>query len=135
MFYRVLPGFVVQFGNTDTTITRKWERIKVPDEPVLQSNLKGTFSFARSGADSRGGDPFINLADNAWLDTLNYTGIKGFPVFGKVVKGMEVVEAMYGGYADETMKVYDSLSANRVAYTRLFPKLDSIRRAYILPKK
>ena len=64
LFYRVVPNFVVQFGNTDTTITRKWEKYKVQDEPVIKSNLKGMVSFARSGKDTRGNDLFINLKNN-----------------------------------------------------------------------
>ena len=132
LFYRVVPNFVVQFGNTDTIITRKWEKYKVQDEPVVKSNLKATLSFARSGKDTRGTDLFINLKDNQRLDTLNYENVVGFPVFGTVIKGMEVVETMYAGYSNKTMDVYDSLSANREKFLALFPKLDSIKKAYIL---
>lgn len=131
LFYRVVPGFVAQFGNTDTTITKKWEKYKIPDEPVTVSNKKGTLSFARAGKETRSGDLFINLADNPRLDTLGYEGVKGFPVFGKVTRGMEVVEAMYGGYGDKTMAVYDSLSAGRRQYQAMFPLLDSIKKAYL----
>lgn len=134
LFYRVVPDFVVQFGNTDTTITRSWEKYKVPDEPVLKSNLKGTVSFARAGKDTRGNDLFINLKDNQRLDKVSYEGVVGFPVIGVVIKGMETVEAMYSGYGNKTMDVYDSLSANRARYLALFPKLDSIRRAYVLKR-
>lgn len=134
LFYRVVPDFVVQFGNTDTAITRSWEKYKVPDEPVLKSNLKGTVSFARAGKDTRGNDLFINLKDNQRLDKVSYEGVVGFPVIGVVIKGMETVEAMYSGYGNKTMDVYDSLSANRARYLALFPKLDSIRRAYVLKR-
>lgn len=132
LFYRVAPGFVVQFGNTDTTITRNWEKHKVQDEPVIKSNLKGTVSFARSGKDTRGNDLFVNLKNNERLDTVKYENVTGFPVLGTVIKGMEVVESMYNGYGNKTMEVYDSLSANRAKYLQLFPKLDSIKKAYIL---
>ena len=132
LFYRVVPNFVVQFGNTDTTITKKWGKYKVQDEKVIKSNLKATVSFARGGEETRGSDIFINLKDNKRLDTINYKNVVGFPVFGSVVKGMEIVEAFYGGYANKTMDVYDSLSSNRNKFLELFPKLDSIKRAYIL---
>ncbi len=135
LFYRVVPNFVVQFGNIDTTVTKKWEKFKVPDEKVIQSNLKGYVSFARSGKDTRGNDLFINLKDNQRLDTVRYEGVTGFPVLGKVIKGMDVVESFYSEYGNKTMDVYDSLSSNRKKYLSLFPKLDSIKKAYILKEE
>ena len=95
LFYRVVPNFVVQFGNTDTSVAKKWKKYKVQDEPVIKSNLKATLSFARGGKETRGGNLFINLKDNIRLDTINYQKVVGFPVLGTVVKGMEVVEATY----------------------------------------
>lgn len=135
LFYRVVPDFVVQFGNTDTTVYKKWEKFKVSDEPVLKSNLKGYVSFARAGKDTRGNDLFINLKDNARLDTVHYEGVTGFPVLGRVTNGMAAVEALYSGYGNKTMDVYDSLSPNRKKYLALFPKLDSIKKAYLLKDK
>lgn len=135
LFYRVVPDFVVQFGNIDTMVTKKWERFKVPDEPVLKSNLKGYVSFARAGKETRGNDLFINLKDNARLDTVRYEGVKGFPVLGRVVSGIDVVEKLYSEYGNNPLKVYDSLSSNRKKYHSLFPKLDSIKKAYILKKR
>lgn len=135
LFYRVVPNFVVQFGNIDTTVTKKWEKFKVSDEPVLKSNLKSYVSFARAGKDTRGNDLFINLKDNQRLDTVHYEGVTGFPVLGKVINGMDVVEKLYPEYGNKTMEVYDSLSANRKKYLSLFPKLDSIKKAYILKRE
>lgn len=134
-FYRVVPNFVVQFGNIDTTVNKKWEKFKVADEPVLKSNLKGYVSFARAGKETRGNDLFINLKDNARLDTVHAEGIVGYPVLGKVTSGMDVVEKFYSEYGNKTMDVYDSLSANRKKYLSLFPKMDSIKKAYILKSK
>jgi peptidyl-prolyl cis-trans isomerase A (cyclophilin A) len=135
LFYRVVPNFVVQFGNIDTTVTKKWEKFKVADEPVLKSNLKGYVSFARAGKETRGNDLFINLKDNARLDTVHYENVVGFPVLGSVINGMDVVESFYPEYGNKTMDVYDSLSSNRAKYVKLFPKLDSIKKAYILKNK
>lgn len=135
LFYRVVPDFVVQFGNIDTTITKKWEKFKVADEPVLKSNLKGYVSFARAGKETRGNDLFINLKDNARLDTVHAENIVGYPVLGKVTNGMNVVESLYSGYGNKTMDVYDSLSANRAKYVARFPKLDLIKKAYIVSKR
>lgn len=135
LFYRVVPNFVVQFGNIDTTITKKWEKFKVSDEPVLKSNLKSYVSFARAGKETRGNDLFINLKDNVRLDTVSPEGVRGYPVLGKITTGMDVVESFYSEYGNKTMDVYDSLSANRAKYLQLFPKLDSIKKAYILKNK
>lgn len=132
LFYRVVPNFVVQFGNIDTTVTKKWEKFKVADEPVLKSNLKGYVSFARAGKETRGNDLFINLKDNVRLDTVSPVGVRGYPVLGYVTNGMDVVEKFYSEYGNKTMDVYDSLSANRNKYLSLFPKLDSITKAYII---
>ncbi|WP_281321914.1 peptidylprolyl isomerase [Flavobacterium aestivum] len=132
LVYRMVPKFVAQFGITDTLKTNPWKEYKVPDEKVLKSNLKGNLSFARSVKDSRNFDLFINLENNTRLDTINYEKVTGFPAFGTVTKGMEVVESFYSGYGNETMDKYDSLASNRKQFLKVFPKLDVIRKVYIL---
>ena len=132
LFYRVVPGFVVQFGSIDTLQVQKWERYKLSDEPLVKGNTKGTISFARAGKESRGGHLFINLVDNPKLDTLQYAGVTGFPTFGEVVNGMETVSAIYSGYGNRTMEVSDSLGADKQKFLSLFPKLDSIKKAYVM---
>jgi peptidyl-prolyl cis-trans isomerase A (cyclophilin A) len=132
IFYRVVPDFVAQFGNTDTLEMNHWRHFKVPDEPVLLSNKKGTISFAREGKDSRDLELFINLANNPKLDTLDFEGVRGFPAFGKVTKGMETVESLYSGYGEQTMENYENLYLNRTLFYRNYPKLDLIKKAYIV---
>ena len=53
LFYRVNPGFVVQFGSSDSIKRQAWDNVKVPDEKTVQSNTRGTLSFARGGKDTR----------------------------------------------------------------------------------
>jgi homoserine O-acetyltransferase len=132
LFYRVVPGFVVQWGNNDTTVFPKWRPYKLPDEPVVQSNLRGYMSYARSGKETRGSTLFINLNDNKRLDTVIANGVKGYPPFGKVIKGMEVVDSMYAGYEGKTMSKLDTLQKYPALFMKLFPKLDKINKAYIL---
>ena len=132
LIYRVVPNFVVQFGNMDTVITKKMETHKLADEPVLKSNLKGFVSYARAGKETRGNDLFINLRDNQRLDTVHVEGVVGYPVLGEITKGMDVVESFYAQYGNKTLEVYDSLSSNRPKFQQLFPMLDSIKRAYII---
>ncbi|SHG91185.1 Peptidyl-prolyl cis-trans isomerase (rotamase)-cyclophilin family [Flavobacterium fluvii] len=133
VFYRVVPNFVAQFGIIDSTKTALWKENKIPDEPVRESNLKGAISYARVGKESRHDHLFINLKNNQRLDTVMANGVKGYPPFGTVIKGMDVVESLYSGYGNETMAKVDSLN-----YTQLlqaFPKLDLINKVYILKNK
>lgn len=133
LFYRVVPDFVAQFGISDSTKTAQWQKTKIPDEEVRQSNIKGALSFARAGKETRHDHLYINLKDNLRLDTINRNGVKGFPAFGNVINGMNVVEKLYSGYGNETMSKVDTLN-----YTQLlkkFPKLDLINKVYILRKK
>lgn len=132
LFYRVVPNFVVQFGSSDSSIVSQWSKFKVADEKVFYSNKKGTISFARAGKDTRGTELFINLKDNPRLDTMVYEGVEGFPAFGDVVSGMEVVEALYSGYGDNTMAQLDSMYKSRAKFLDSFPKLDSIIKAFIV---
>lgn len=133
VFYRVVPNFVAQFGIIDSTKTALWKENKIPDESVRDSNLKGAISYARAGKESRHDHLFINLKNNQRLDTVMASGVKGYPPFGTVIKGMDVVESLYSGYSNETMAKVDSLN-----YTQLlqaFPKLDLINKVYILKNK
>lgn len=132
LFYRVNPGFVAQFGGNDSIAYKKWNSVKVKDEEVKQGNTKGTFSFARGGKGTRTSDLFINLKDNSRLDTIFYNEVKGFPSFGKVTKGMEVVEKLYSGYSDRTMEHFDLMLNNREAFLKKYPKLDLINKAYLV---
>jgi peptidyl-prolyl cis-trans isomerase A (cyclophilin A) len=132
LFYRVVPNFVVQFGSSDTVTISRWSKYKIPDEKVFYSNRKGTISFARAGKESRGTELFVNLRDNLRLDTMMYEGVEGFPAFGDVISGQDVVESIYSGYGDNTMNVLDSMYNNRWRFLNQFPKLDSISKAYIV---
>jgi len=132
LFYRVNPNFVAQFGSTNDALSKKWEAVGIPDEPVLQGNTRGALSFARGGKESRTTSAFINLGENSRLDTLAYQGVTGFPSFGKITKGMKVLESLYSGYADSTMSSFQLMRTDRSAFLNKFPQLDSIQRVYLL---
>jgi len=132
LFYRVAPGFVAQFGTSDSILSNNWNATKIPDEKVVQSNLRGTLSFARGGVETRGTTLFINLNDNERLDTLTYTGVKGFPSFGRVTDGMQVLDSLYSGYGDTPMSDYEMMIENKTEFLKKYPKLDSIYTAYFL---
>lgn len=126
-FFRVIPGFVVQFGIPgDPEIAQKWMDNGIQDEPVLESNARGTLTFAKSSApNSRTTQMFINLGDNTNLDRM------GFSAIGKVVKGMEIVDAItpeYGESPDQGM-----IQSRGNAYLKeYFPNLDFVKKATIL---
>jgi peptidyl-prolyl cis-trans isomerase A (cyclophilin A) len=129
-FFRVLDGFMAQFGlNGDPTIQRPWQDAGIKDEPVVQSNLRGYVSFAKeSFPNTRFTMVFINFADNAFLDK------DGFPPFGQVVSGMDVVDALYSGYGRKNQP--DQRRMLRQGHEYLlaeYPKLDYIKKASILP--
>ncbi|NND78289.1 MAG: peptidylprolyl isomerase [Maribacter sp.] len=132
LFYRVNPGFVAQFGGNDSIAYQKWNSVKVPDEMVLQGNTKGSLSFARGGKETRTTDLFINLGDNSRLDTIYYNDVTGFPSFGRVTQGMEVVEKLYAGYSDNTMGDFETMLTDRVEFLRKYPDLDVIEKAYLV---
>lgn len=132
LFYRVVPNFVVQWGNNDTLFLQKWKPYKLADEPVIQSNLRGYLSYARSGKETRGSTLFINLKDNQRLDTVIANGVVGYPPFGKVINGMQVVDSLYAGYEGRTMRALDTLQKNPALFMERFPKLDKINKAYII---
>ncbi|MEM8927779.1 MAG: peptidylprolyl isomerase [Bacteroidota bacterium] len=130
-FYRTIPEFVAQFGSYDTVVYNAWDNIKVPDEPVIQGNYRGTISFGRSGKESRGTDLYINLVDNNRLDTLYYDGVRGFPTFGKITNGLDILDKLYSGYGRQSMDSIELMYTNMEAFSKHFPKLDKINKAYI----
>lgn len=105
IFHRVVPNYVVQGGGFKADLTQPTARTPVKLEmPNGLSNLRGTVAMARTALpDTATSQFFINTVDNMSLDTLN----GGYAVFGKVVQGLETVDAIaavptqtQGGMAD-----------------------------------
>ena len=125
-FYRVVPGFVVQWGAAaEPAVTQKWD-VTIPDDPVKGSNKVGTVTFAATGQpNSRTTHLFINLGDNSRLDAM------GFAPIGRVVSGMKAVENIFPGYAETPDQ--NIISAQGNAYLKKeFPQLDYIKTARII---
>jgi peptidyl-prolyl cis-trans isomerase A (cyclophilin A) len=94
-FFRVLKGFVVQWGiSAYPPVSAAWSHAPIKDDPVVQSNLRGYITYAMGGPNTRTTQVFINLVDNKRLDGM------GFSAFGQVTEGMDVVEALYAGYGE-----------------------------------
>lgn len=125
-FYRVVPGFVVQWGAAaNPDVTKKWD-VTIPDDPVKASNTRGTVAFAATGQpNSRTTHLFINLGNNARLDQMGFTPI------GRVASGMQAVDHIYSGYGQKPDQSLIAAQGN--AYLeRDFPRLDYIESAKII---
>jgi len=130
-FFRVIDGFMVQFGiNGDPKISAVWRDANIKDDAVKQSNTVGTVTFATAGPNTRTTQVFINFGDNAGLDG------QGFSPFGKVVSGMDVVDSLFGGYGEGSPQGHGPnqgivQSLGNAYLGKAFPKLDFIQKATI----
>lgn len=130
-FFRVLDGFMAQTGlHGDPAVTRRWRDRRIPDDPVSQSNQRGTVSFATSGPDSRTTQFFVNFGDNGKLDRM------GFAPFGKV-RDMTAVDKLHSGYGEGFPKgngpSQKKIQLQGNAYLKAeFPELDYIVKARIV---
>ena len=130
-FFRVLDGFVAQFGiSGDPETASAWREQPIPDDPVVASNTAGTISYAMAGPGTRTTQLFVNLADNTRLDEM------GFSPVGEVVDGMDVVRSLYAGYGEGSPRGsgpdQGRLQQRGNEYLREeFPGLDYVKRAVI----
>jgi peptidylprolyl isomerase len=87
IFHRIIDKFMIQ-GGDPTGTGMGGPGYEIPDEFTKHNrNDKGTLSMANAGPNTGGSQFFINLVNNNYLDKMH-------PVFGKVVEGMDVVDAM-----------------------------------------
>jgi peptidyl-prolyl cis-trans isomerase A (cyclophilin A) len=126
--FRVVPGFVVQFGlSGHPQVNAAWMNARIKDDPVKASNKRGFISFATGGPNTRTTQVFINLGNNARLDSM------GFSPFAEVTGGMEVVEQFYSGYTEAPTSKQGEISNGGNAWLdKNFPKLDRIVKAAVI---
>ena len=132
-FFRVIEGFMVQFGvNGDPKISAVWREARIKDDPPRISNKRTFVTFATAGPNTRTTQVFINYGDNSNLDR------QGFTPFGQVVSGMKVVDSFYSGYGEgaprglgpDQTKLQNEGNAYLVSQ---FGNLDYINKATIEP--
>jgi peptidyl-prolyl cis-trans isomerase A (cyclophilin A) len=132
-FFRVVDGFMVQFGiNGNPKLSSVWRDANIKDDPVTQSNKRGMMTFATAGPNTRTTQVFINFNNNVGLDG------QGFSPFGQVVSGMKVVDSLYNGYGEGAPRGsgpdQGRVQSEGNAYlNKDFPMLDYIKKATIEP--
>jgi cyclophilin family peptidyl-prolyl cis-trans isomerase len=130
-FFRVLDGFMAQFGiSGDPKISAPWREARIQDDPVRQSNRRGFITYAMAGPNTRTSQVFINYGDNSALDR------QGFAPFGQVTSGMNVVDALYNGYGEGAPRGQGPdqgrVQTEGNAYLmKNFPRLDFVKKATI----
>ena len=132
-FFRVREGFIAQFGIPgDPEVTTVWKDRAIPDDPVKESNTRGTLAYAMTGPDTRTTQIYINLQDNTRLDA------EGFAPIGKVIQGMDVVDRLYAGYDEKAGggmrggRQGKILQEGNAWLDRDFPMLDKLESAKIV---
>jgi peptidyl-prolyl cis-trans isomerase A (cyclophilin A) len=132
-FFRVISGFMVQFGiNGDPRLSAQWREARIPDDPVKQSNRRGYITYAMAGPNTRTSQVFINFGDNTSLDSM------GFAPFGRVVSGMNVVDSLYAEYGEGAPRGRGpdqsriQTEGNKYLASE-FPRLDYVKKATIQP--
>jgi peptidyl-prolyl cis-trans isomerase A (cyclophilin A) len=133
-WFRVVKGKWAQFGIAGTpAVAQAWRARTIADDPFVgQSNVKGTVAFAFATANGRTTQVFFNLVDNSSTHDK-----EPFVPFGRVVEGLDVMDALYDGYGESALGgiragKQDPLFEHGNAYLRThFPKLDYIRTARV----
>jgi peptidyl-prolyl cis-trans isomerase A (cyclophilin A) len=134
-FFRITAGRWAQFGiNGDPSIAKAWRTRTIPDDPFVQSNVRGTVAFAFAVPHGRTTQVFINLTDNSPTHDK-----EPFTPFGRVVAGLEVADALNGEHGEgpggiRAGKQDAFFEGGNTWLLRQFPRLDFIRRASILAR-
>ena len=132
-FFRVVEGKWAQFGISGRPeMAREWRTRTIPDDPFREPNVRGTVAFAFAVKDGRATQVFVNLVDNRATHDK-----EPFVPFGRIVQGMDVVDALYAGYGESALGGIragrqDPLFESGNEHLRKnFPKLDYIRTARV----
>lgn len=130
-FFRVISGFMVQFGiNGNPSVMAHWRGAPITDDPVTQSNKRGYITFATAGPNTRTSQVFINFNNNTQLDGM------GFAPFGRVISGMDVVDKLNPEYGEGAPRGrgpdQGRMQQEGNAYlAKDFPRLDYVKKATI----
>jgi len=134
-FFRVVAGRWAQFGiNGDPAVSSAWRARTIPDDPMRQSNVRGTVAFAFAVPNGRTTQVYIALSDlSATQDA------QGFAPFGRVVDGMDIADRLNAEYGENSgsgiragrqQPLFDGGNAY---LDREYPGLDRLNRARVIP--
>ncbi|HKI91276.1 MAG TPA: peptidylprolyl isomerase [Gaiellaceae bacterium] len=127
--FRVVPGFVVQFGiSPSPKISKAWLNATIADDKVRHSNTPGTMTFAAAASpNTRTTQVFVNLGNDAFLDA------QRFAPFGAITSGRKVLAKLYHGYGETPTNAQGQMFAQGESFLRkTFPKLDRILTARVV---
>lgn len=132
--FRIRAGVWAQFGiNGNPDVAKTWRSRTIPDDPPVESNVRGTVAYAFKDPNGRTTQVFINLRDNSASHDR-----EPFVPFANVIDGMPVADALYADYEERAgggirAGHQDPVFEGGNAYlTREFPRLDYIIRATIV---
>jgi peptidyl-prolyl cis-trans isomerase A (cyclophilin A) len=131
-FFRVVPGFVAQFGiSAYPPVNAAWDKATIQDDPVKEGNKKYAVVFATAGPNTRTTQLFVNLVDNPRLDAM------GFAAFGVVTDGMNIVDSINAEYGEGAPagRGPDQTRIEKEGKPYLdkdFPNLDSIKTTTLI---
>lgn len=131
--FRGVPNFMFQFGvHGDPNVSKHWKDSNIKDDrPGNVSNLPGYVTFAKTGMpNSRSAQMFVNLGNNAFLDS------QGFTPFGKVIEGLEVVGKINTEYGENDREDQGEFIAKGNAWLlKKYPRLDIIKSVELTEMK
>lgn len=120
-FHRVIPNFMVQGGDPlskNESMKSRWGTggpgYSIQDEYIEGlSNKRGTIAMANSGPNSGGSQFFINVVDNTYLDWDKAPSSSKHPVFGEVISGMDIVDAIANAATDSADRPLQDIVVTR----------------------
>ncbi|MGE3275840.1 MAG: peptidylprolyl isomerase [Vicinamibacterales bacterium] len=130
--FRIRPGAFAQFGiPADPKVGQAWRHATFPDDPFRESNVRGTIAFAFAEKDGRTTQVFFNLRDNNPA-----YDVEPFTPFGRVIEGMEIVDAFNDEYGEGVGGIRaggqdPAFAEGDAFFVREYPRLDRIRRVTV----
>jgi peptidyl-prolyl cis-trans isomerase A (cyclophilin A) len=133
-FFRVVKGQWAQFGiNGDPATAKAWRARTIPDDPRVQSNVRGMVAFAFAEPGARTTQVYIALKDLS-----DPQDAQGFAPFGRVVSGMDVADALNSEYGESSGsgiragKQQPLFDGGNAYLDREFPRLDRLLHAVVM---